>query len=96
MSVPVDAIAIPAATAAADPPDEPPDTNFLSGNTLAHLSTDSMLYNEEAGKLVVGIGLEGLVVVNTKDALLVCHKDQVPEIKAVLKKIEEQGLQNYL
>lgn len=72
------------------------DTNFLSGNTLAHLSTDSMLYNEEAGKLVVGIGLEGLVVVNTKDALLVCHKDQVPEIKAVLKKIEEQGLQSYL
>ena len=45
---------------------------------------------------MVGIGLEGLVVVNTKDALLVCHKDQVPEIKAVLKKIEEQGLQAYL
>lgn len=72
------------------------NSNYLSGNTLAHLTDDSLLYNEEAGKLVVGIGLEGLVVVNTKDALLVCHKDQVPEIKAVLKKIEEQGLQSYL
>lgn len=72
------------------------DTNFLSGNTLVHLSTDSMLYNEEESKLVVGIGLEGVVVVNTKDALLVCHKDQVPEIKNLLKDIEDQGLGEYL
>lgn len=72
------------------------DSNYLSGNTVAQETKDSLLYNEEVGKLVVGIGLESLVVVNTKDTLLVCHKDKVPEIKAVLKKIEEQGLQDYL
>ena len=70
--------------------------NYEAGNTFSHLSTDSLLYNEEAGKLVVGIGLEGMVVVNTPDALLVCSKDQVPEIKNVLKKLEEQGLNRFL
>ena len=72
------------------------NTNYQTGNVVAHASTDSLLYNEEAGKLVVGIGLEGMVVVNTPDALLVCPKDQVPEIKDLLKKLEEQGLSAYL
>ncbi len=70
--------------------------NYTKGLTIARTTTDSFIYNEEAKKVVAVIGLEGMVVVNTKDALLVCHKDQVPEIKSLLKDIEEQGLTEYL
>lgn len=70
--------------------------NHTLGTVLAQDTSDSLLYNEEAEKVVVAIGLEGMVVVNTKDALLVCHKDQVPEIKNVLKSLEDKGLSQYL
>ena len=49
------------------------------------------MFNEEEKKLVTAIGLEGMVVVNTKDAVLVCHKNDVPNIKTLLKKIESEG-----
>lgn len=70
--------------------------NYTKGLTLTRNTTDSFVYNEEDKKIVTTIGLEGMVVINTKDALLVCHKDQVPEIKSLLKDIEDQGLGEYL
>lgn len=72
------------------------EENFVKGSVLAHESVDCFLLNEEDGKLLTAVGLDGVVVVNTKDAVLVCHKDKVPEIKGLLKKIEEQGLESYL
>ncbi len=59
-------------------------------------STDSFIFNEESDKLVATVGLKGMVVVNTKDATLVCHKDDVPRIKELLAKIKEEGLEKYL
>lgn len=70
--------------------------NFTKGLTVTRNTADSFVYNEEVKKIVAVVGLEGMVVVNTKDALLVCHKDQVPEIKNLLKDIEDQGLGEYL
>lgn len=70
--------------------------NFVKGNVIAQSSADSFIYNDESEKLVTVIGLEGMVVVNTKDAILVCSKEKVPEIKDLLKKMEEEGLEKYL
>jgi hypothetical protein len=35
-------------------------------------------------KLVVTGGLDGMIVVNTEDVLLVVHKDQIPLVKKVV------------
>lgn len=70
--------------------------NYVKGNITSIHSTDSFLYNEENGKILAGIGLEGMIVVNTKDAILVCPKDQVPEIKHLLQKLEEEGNKKFL
>ena len=75
---------------------EHPDANVEKGNVLCHESKDCFLYNEEDGKLLTSVGLEGVVVVNAKDSILVCHKDHVPRIKELLKKIEDEGLDKYL
>lgn len=72
------------------------DDNFSHGHTLLHDTSDSLVYNEETGKLVVTIGLNGMVVVNTPDAMIVCPKDKVPEIKTVLKRMENEGLGEYV
>jgi len=38
--------------------------------------------------LVAAIGLEGMIVVNTKDAVLVVHKDQIPLVKKIVNDFE--------
>jgi mannose-1-phosphate guanylyltransferase len=47
-------------------------------------------------QLVTTIGLDGFIVVNTPDAILVCHKEQIPEIKKMLKGFEGLDLEKYL
>ncbi len=71
------------------------EENYVKGKVIVQDTRDSLVHNEE-GKLVTTVGLDGMIVVNTKDALLVCHKDAVSDIKALLKKIEENGEQKYL
>lgn len=70
--------------------------NFEKGQVVDLDSRDSFIFNEEPEKLVATVGLEGMVVVNTKDATLVCHKDDVPRIKELLGKIKDQGLEKFL
>ena len=49
---------------------------------------DNLIYNYETQKLVVGIGLNDFLVVNTKDVLLVTKKTSVPKIKKLVEKLE--------
>lgn len=70
--------------------------NYIVGNTKVLGSQDCLVYNGEPAKIVTAIGLDGIVVVNTGDALLVCHKDKVPEIKTLLAELEADGKTNYL
>ncbi len=72
------------------------EENFTKGNVFLHATRDSFVFNEEEHKLVTAIGLDGLMVINTKDAVLICPKDRVPEIKDLLKKMESDGLEKYL
>ncbi|OIO19262.1 MAG: hypothetical protein COY69_00185 [Candidatus Magasanikbacteria bacterium CG_4_10_14_0_8_um_filter_32_14] len=72
------------------------DKNFEKGNVVDLDSEDCLILNEENGRLVATIGLKGMMVVNTNNTTLVCHKDNVPRIKELLKKIEEEGLESYL
>ena len=52
-------------------------------------SEGNIVINKENDKIIATIGLEDIVIVNTKDALLVCHKDKSQEIKKILAKIEK-------
>jgi mannose-1-phosphate guanylyltransferase len=71
------------------------DENYTKGDVIIEDTRDSFLHNEEK-KLVAVVGLDGIVIVNTKDALLVCHKDSVPNIKSLLNTLEEKGYDKYL
>ncbi len=74
-----------------------PDKNesMVHGLVLDHNSHDCLLYNDEDGKLVAVIGLEGMIVVNTADALLVVHKDDVPRVKQLVNDLVGPDLERF-
>jgi mannose-1-phosphate guanylyltransferase len=74
-----------------------PDTsmNVTKGLVIDTASEDCLIYNYEPGKLVVAVGLEGMIVVNTDDAILVVHKDRIPLIKKVINDLQDTELESY-
>jgi mannose-1-phosphate guanylyltransferase len=47
-------------------------------------------------KLVVTIGVDNLVVVETPDAILICHKDRAQEVKDVVNQLRATNQDRYL
>jgi mannose-1-phosphate guanylyltransferase len=75
-----------------------PDTqkNYEVGKVISLNSFDSLLYNSEDKKIIAAVGLEGMIVVNTPDALVVVAKEQVPALKELLEKMDKENLGEYL
>lgn len=65
------------------------------GLVLAPGTRDSLLFNYEGDKLMAVIGLEGIVVVNTDDAILVVHKDMIPRVKELVNSLEGTELERF-
>ncbi len=63
--------------------------NSLSGNVLATDIKDSLIRSEN--KLVVAIGLENIVVVDTKDAVLVANSKCSQSLKNIVKLMISKG-----
>jgi mannose-1-phosphate guanylyltransferase len=66
---------------------EKEDENVTKGKVLVNDSRDSLIFNYNE-QLVVGIDLDGLLVVNTPDVILVCPKNSVPKIKKLVQSLE--------
>ncbi len=64
-----------------------PQGNVLRGQAVIEQGSGNILYSEK-GHVIALLGLDDLIVVNTKDATLVCPKARAQEIKLLLKRIE--------
>ena len=53
-----------------------------------------LVYGDD--RLVALVGVKDLVVVNTPDALMVCHRDRAQEVKKVVEALEADGAVEYL
>ena len=71
------------------------NANVMKGQVLAHQSQDCLVYNYEEHKLVAAVGLTGMIVVNTEDAVLVVHKDHIPLVKELVNGLEGTELESY-
>jgi mannose-1-phosphate guanylyltransferase len=74
-------------------PDE--KANVEMGLVRSIDTNDSLLYNYEEGKLLAAVGLEGMVVVNTDDAILVVHKDDIRLVKELVNELTDSDLEDY-
>ena len=54
---------------------------------------DTLVYSN---RLTVAIGVENIVVVDTGDVLLICHKDRTEDVKQVVDYLKENGSEEYL
>lgn len=72
-----------------------PQGNAVRGEHVG-LETRGCVIYSAGEKLVATLGISDLVVVETEDALLVCPRSRAQEIRALLKRIQEQGKGRYL
>jgi mannose-1-phosphate guanylyltransferase len=48
------------------------------------------------GRLVAVVGIEDVIVVDTPDAILVCHRDRAQDVRRVVDELARRGLTGYL
>jgi len=72
------------------------DDNVIQGEVFDIGSRDCLIYATCENKVVATIGLEGLIVVDTPDGLLVSTKDRISEIKKTIEKLKEAKKEKYL
>ena len=63
--------------------------NATCGDVMLHDSHNSYIRTD--GKLVAAIGVDDLVIVSTKDVLVVAHKDSVQDVKAVAQQLKAES-----
>jgi len=69
-----------------------------SGNSLkgSRLNLDTRNTLIVSDKFVVTIGVEDLVVIETSDAILVCHKDRTQDVKEIVNQLRATNQDRYL
>lgn len=68
--------------------------NFVHGSFCGLDTSDCVIYSEN--KLIGTIGLHNLVVACTKDAIVICPRDRVQEIKSLVNELKEKGYEDYI
>ena len=63
--------------------------NVVRGRVISKNSRNCYLRSEH--RLVVGLGVEDLVVVETDDVVLVAHRDRAQDVKAIVGLLEREG-----
>ncbi len=67
--------------------------NVLTGDTFLHNANNCYINMDE--KLIAAIGVDDLVIINTKDAVLVVNKDQVQDVKKVVEYLKANHRSEY-
>lgn len=72
--------------------DQDPAGNIVIGGQHIGLDTrDSLVYQNDGDRLVVTIGIDNLVVVDTGDVLLVCKKDDAQKVRQIVSQLRASG-----
>ncbi len=73
-------------------PDE--NGNMPRGDFISVDSRGVVTHNQKS--LIAVIGVEDLIIIETGDAILVCHKDRAQDVRKVTEIIKRRGLDNLL
>jgi mannose-1-phosphate guanylyltransferase/mannose-6-phosphate isomerase len=63
--------------------------NAFTGDVKAVNTKNTLVFGED--KLVATVGVEDLVIVNTKDAILVAHKDHSQQVKDIVNQLKAEN-----
>ncbi len=68
--------------------------NIFTGPHLALDTQDTLVFSSK--RLVATIGIKGMVIVDTEDALLVCPKEREQEVRRVVNLLKEEQYRHWL
>lgn len=68
--------------------------NFVEGDHILIDSKDCMIHSTR--KLIAAVGLEGMVVIETEDAILICPKARSQDVKLIVDRLKQMGKKEYL
>jgi len=77
-----------------DVTDKDEDGNAMTGDVMLHDSSDTFVRAEH--RLVAAVGVRDLVIVETKDAVLIAHRDQAQEVKRIVERIKQDGRHEHI
>lgn len=70
------------------------DGNVIKGNVISIKTKNTII--QGSNKLIATIGLEDIVVVDTDDVTLICHKNNTQEVKEVINNLKICNRNEYL
>lgn len=69
--------------------DKTNEGNAIRGDVITEKTSDSYIYAED--RLVATVGVNNLVVVETKDAILIADKNKVQDVKEIVNKLKNMN-----
>jgi mannose-1-phosphate guanylyltransferase len=69
--------------------------NVVHGKEHVLINTKNNYFYSQK-KLIAAINIEGLIVVDMEDALLICRKEDSQEVKTVVDLLGRKGMDSYL
>jgi mannose-1-phosphate guanylyltransferase len=74
--------------------EEDDNGNVVVGNCVNIDTTNSVVYSDT--RLVTTLGVDNIVVVETADGIMVCSKDRVQDVKKIVDRLKQEGMNQYL
>jgi mannose-1-phosphate guanylyltransferase len=76
------------------------DGNVCIGENQILMDTrDTLIYQEKdevQGKMIAALGLEGMIIVETEDVLLICPRERAEEVRSFVEALSEMGKDQYI
>lgn len=74
----------------------PPDAqgNIVQADHIGIRTQNSIIYSTD--RLITTIGIDGLIIADTKDALLICPKEQSQAVRMLVDRLKAEGRHEYL
>lgn len=66
------------------------DNVVIGAEHLSIKTRNTLVYTSTPNKMVVTVGVENLVIVETDDAVLICNKEQSAAVKDVVQKLQDR------
>jgi mannose-1-phosphate guanylyltransferase len=68
--------------------------NSVKGNTFLEQSDNCYVFGDK--KLIIGFGINDLIIIDTEDVVLVMKKEKDQEIKHLVNRLKEERMEEYL
>jgi len=67
------------------------DGNVIRANNLSIDTENCIISSSSPDRLIATIGVNDLIIVDTGDALMICHRDRAQDVKKMVEELKKQG-----